>query len=192
MQHMLAHDSLDAMVSGVTSPTRSVIGDRILKVNHAGEHGAVCIYSGQIPFARLWNAELAAQLLEFREHERKHRALFASELARRAHPRCRSSWLCALGGAVLGLVTGALGPSAIAATTVAVEAVVLRHLEDQVERLSTIDPIAAGVVSAIVADERQHHDQSAVRANAGRFWPRVLTPVVSASTEIVIWLGMRL
>ncbi len=29
------------------------LGDRILKVNHAGEHGAISIYSGQLFMARL-------------------------------------------------------------------------------------------------------------------------------------------
>jgi 3-demethoxyubiquinol 3-hydroxylase len=30
----------------------SDFGDRIIKVNHAGEHGAICIYSGQMLMAR--------------------------------------------------------------------------------------------------------------------------------------------
>jgi ubiquinone biosynthesis monooxygenase Coq7 len=85
-----------------------------------------------------------------------------------------------------------LGRSAIAATTVAVERVVLRHLEEQVATLSGNDPAAVVAISAIVDDERQHHDVSAVRAKSGRFWPRVLTPIVSVATELVIWTGMRL
>jgi 3-demethoxyubiquinol 3-hydroxylase len=170
----------------------SPLGDRIMKVNHAGEHGAVCIYSGQLVFARFWDARLAGQLREFRVHERRHRALFAAELSRRAHPRCRSYWLCGAGGFVLGFITGMLGTSAIAATTVAVESVVLRHLEEQMERLATTDPDAADVVTAIVADERDHHDRARLAVSAGAFWPKLLTPIVSASTEAVIWLGMRL
>lgn len=168
------------------------LGDRIMKVNHAGEHDAVCIYSGQLIFAKLWDARLADQLREFRVHERRHRALFAAELSRRAHPRCRSYWLCGAGGFVLGLLTGMLGTSAIAATTVAVESVVLRHLGDQIERLTLLDPEAADVVAAIVADERDHHDRAQLEVSAGAFWPKVLTPIVSAATESVIWLGMRL
>jgi len=47
-------------------------------------------------------------------------------------------------------------------------------------------------VSAIIADEKAHHDHAVAAALAGSFWPRVLMPIVSASTEAVIWLGMRL
>jgi ubiquinone biosynthesis monooxygenase Coq7 len=54
------------------------------------------------------------------------------------------------------------------------------------------DPEAAIAISAIIEEEQQHHDQSAVHAKADGFWSRLLTPIVSASTETVIWLGMRL
>ena len=51
---------------------------------------------------------------------------------------------------------------------------------------------AVKAISAIVSEERHHHDQSASHLSTGTFWPRVLSPMVSASTESVIWLGMRL
>jgi ubiquinone biosynthesis monooxygenase Coq7 len=168
------------------------LGDRIIKVNHAGENGAIHIYSGQIALARLTAPHMVPELEEFRSHERRHRAIFEAELLRRGRPRCRSYWLCGLGGYVLGLVTGLFGASAIAATTVAVERVVLRHLQQQLASLRGIDQPAVAAISAIVSEEKQHHDQSAARELAGGFWPRVLKPIVSASTEAVIWLGMRL
>lgn len=170
----------------------SDLGNRIIKVNHAGEHGAICIYTGQILMARLTARHMTDELVEFRSHERKHRAIFAAELQRRGRPRCRSYWLCGIGGFVLGAVTGLLGAGAIAATTVAVESVVLRHLEHQLRSLRDTDPDATKAISAIVAEEQEHHDHSASHVQAGTFWPRILTPVVSASTEAVIWMGMRL
>lgn len=172
--------------------TSNDLGDRIIKVNHAGERGAVNIYSGQILLARLTARDMVGELLEFRSHEQKHRAIFGAELQRRGHVRCRSYWLCSLGGYVLGIITGLLGRGAIAATTVAVESVVLRHLEQQLTVLSGSDPAAFAAISAIVAEEQQHHDQSASHVHTDTFWSKVLTPVVSASTESVIWLGMRL
>jgi ubiquinone biosynthesis monooxygenase Coq7 len=72
------------------------IGARILKVNHAGENGAVQIYAGQIFVARLTARSLVEQLREFKAHEERHRAIFLSELQRRGTPRCRSYLLCGL------------------------------------------------------------------------------------------------
>lgn len=164
---------------------------RVLKVNHAGENGAVNIYAGQIFSARITAPSMIAELVEFKSHEEKHRAIFWAELERRARPRCRSYWLCGIGGFSLGLVTGLFGRKAIAATTVAVERVVLRHLEQQLDLLQGKDEAAVKAIESIIIEERQHHDQSASHITVGTFWPKVLSPIVSASTEAVIWIGMR-
>lgn len=172
-------------------PVPTDLGDRIIKVNHAGEHGAIAIYTGQILLARLTAPRMVAELREFRSHEQRHRAIFGAELERRGRPRCRSYWLCGLGGFVLGAVTGLLGPAAIAATTTAVESVVLRHLEHQLAVLEGHDAEAVVAIASIVAEEQQHHDQSVAHGQADTLWAKLLTPVVSSSTEAVIWLGMR-
>lgn len=166
--------------------------DRILKVNHAGEHGAVNIYRAQRLVCFWRDEELKRELEEFRAHEERHRAIFAAELQRRGVRRCRSYWLCGLGGFVLGLVTGICGRASIAAVTVAVERVVLRHLEVQMRELKDADPAAYAAVAAILDDERRHHDSAAQEPRQGIFWPRVLRPTVSAATEFVIWTGMKL
>ncbi|MFC3941196.1 demethoxyubiquinone hydroxylase family protein [Pseudomonas gingeri NCPPB 3146 = LMG 5327] len=163
----------------------------MIKVDHAGEHGAVNIYAGQILMAHLTARSMLHELREFRRHELKHRALFAAELQRRGRPHCRSYWLCGFGGLMLGLVTGLLGRKAIAATTIAVESVVLRHLEHQLQVLRDSDPSAVTAISTIVVEEQQHHDQSTAHLESSDPWYRLLKPVVSASTEAVIWLGMR-
>lgn len=169
------------------------LGARILKVNHAGENGAIHIYAGQIITARLTAPALVAELREFKSHEERHRAIFAVELQRRGVRRCRSFLLCGAGGFLLGLITGLFGRSAIAATTVAVERVVLGHLQHQLRTLAGQDDAAVAAIGLIVQEEQAHHDQSAAHlAAAGRLWPRLLTPIVAASTESVIWLGMRL
>jgi ubiquinone biosynthesis monooxygenase Coq7 len=167
------------------------LGDRILKVNHAGENGAINIYRGQVFISRVRAPNLVPELREFQSHEEGHRAIFWAELQRRGRARCGSYHLCGVGGLGLGIVTGILGRSAVAATTVAVESVVLRHLEAQLLALRETDAPAHAAVAAIVREEREHHDRAAA-ATSSSIWVKVLTPVVSVSTEVVIWLGMRL
>lgn len=166
-------------------------GDRSLKVDHAGEHGAVCIYSAQIMMAHITARDMVAELRDFRQHERQHRTIFENELQQRALRRCRSYWLCGVGGFVLGLVSGLLGRRAIAATTFAVERVVLRHLDHQLRELQDdVDAVIA--ISKIVADEKLHHDLSAAHLRDNSLVETMLMPVVSMATESVIRLGMCL
>lgn len=97
------------------------LSGRIMKVNHAGEHSAISIYTGQIFMARLTARSLVPELIGFRADEEKHRAIFHLELQRRGLKRCNSYWLCAARGYALGAPTGLLGARAISLTTVAVE-----------------------------------------------------------------------
>jgi ubiquinone biosynthesis monooxygenase Coq7 len=184
------------MTSRTISPSARLnagesLGSRILKVNHAGENGAVCIYAGQIAVARFTAPGLVPELREFISHERRHRETFFRELQQRGVRRCRSYLLCGAGGFVLGFLTGLCGRGAICATTVAVESVVLRHLEQQLAALEGKDASAVAAIASIVEEEKQHHDKSARQAT-GSLWEKILTPVVAMSTESVIWAGMHL
>ncbi|NKI71070.1 demethoxyubiquinone hydroxylase family protein [Collimonas pratensis] len=169
----------------------TTLGDRVLKVDHAGEHGAVNIYAAQIFMARFTAPALVRELLEFKSHEEKHRSLFSAELQRRGLRRCRSYWFCGVGGFILGLFTGLLGVQAISATTASVERVVLKHLQDQLISLASTDDAAVAVISKIVAEEQQHHDQSLSHLIPDHILSNVINRIVTISTESVIWIGMR-
>lgn len=168
--------------------------DRILKVNHAGEHGAVNIYAGQRVVARFTARQMLGELAEFHAHERKHRGIFQAELKRRGVRRCRSYLLCGVGGYALGVITALMGSRAIAATTVAVEQVVLRHLERQLEELGGSDPAACDAIRSTVEEDRLHHDRSSghLQGREMGIGLRVLAWGVERCTEAVIALGMRL
>lgn len=168
------------------------LGDRIMKVDHAGEHGAICVYRAQRWFARWRAPEMVSEIGEFLAHERGHRAQFGAELQRRNRRRCRSYFWCGVGGFVLGAATGLAGRQAIAATTVAIERVVLRHMHEQVRALDGIDEQATATLRRIIAEEQEHHDVAAAQLAPGGRWERLIDPFVTASTEAVIWLGMRL
>ena len=191
MNKSLSATELKSVITARLKPGET-LGDRVIKVDHAGEHGAVCIYLVQRWIARWRAPEMLAELGHFIEHERGHRAKFGAELERRGRPRCRSYFWCGLGGLVFGTLTGLAGRHAIAATTVAIERVVLRHMHEQVQALAMIDNEAASLLRQIIAEEQEHHDLSAQRIGEGSFWPRLINPVVAASTEAVIWTGMRL
>ncbi|MGH8105032.1 MAG: demethoxyubiquinone hydroxylase family protein [Arenimonas sp.] len=169
-----------------------LLGSRVIKVNHAGEHGAINIYAGQIFIAKILARDFVAELQDFQSHEIRHREIFETELTRRNVRRCRSYHFCGLGGFTLGLITALFGRQAIAATTVAVESVVLKHLHEQIRVLEFQDKAAVAAISEIIRDEQDHHDRSASYVKAGQFWPKILMPIVAVSTNTVIWLGMHL
>ncbi|MGB5108687.1 MAG: demethoxyubiquinone hydroxylase family protein [Formosimonas sp.] len=167
------------------SRARLSTATKILKVNHAGEHGAVQIYRAQMLVARYWMPSLMAQLQHFRGDEERHREIFWQAIVRRHGVKCRSYWLCAVGGWFLGFVSALLGVRGVMACTYAVESVVVAHLHEQLAFLkSQCDDDAFETVQAILSDEENHRDFGASLGQSTLYAP--LRWLIGGFTELVI------
>jgi ubiquinone biosynthesis monooxygenase Coq7 len=102
---------------------------------------------------------------------------------------CRMMWIWAVGGGVLGLITGVLGREAILACTQAVEETVHRHLDDQIRWATGRDDALRRVLEDIRVEEMSHIRYATdSRAGNGFGW---LEKVISAATESLIWASTR-
>jgi len=162
---------------------------RILKVNHAGEYGAIRIYRAQTWIARLIYPDLVAFLEETLGHEVQHCARFREAMPERGARPCRVMSLWGNGGFVLGLLTSLLGRQGIWICTAAVESTVHRHLEDQLHFLRDRDESLRGLILSIQHEEVAHlrHAEQHIVTNA--LWAKVLHACVSVCTDAVIWLS---
>ena len=70
------------MDPAATIPAPSALGNRILKVDHAGEQGAICVYRAQWLVAGLTAPSMREQLADFLVHEKRHRSIFGAGLMR--------------------------------------------------------------------------------------------------------------
>lgn len=164
---------------------------RILKVNHAGEHGAIQIYSAQIALARRYYPDIVDKLAEMRGHEVVHRARFRHAMPARAARPCRVMSLWSVGGWVLGFATALMGRKAVWICTAAVEATVHRHLDDQLKFLAGRDADLHALISSIRVDEEAHLQYAEGRidcASRGAL-VYVLIPTITAITDMLIWLS---
>jgi 3-demethoxyubiquinol 3-hydroxylase len=162
---------------------------RILKVNHAGEHGAIRIYRSQIAIARWRYPEIVPALEDMLAHEISHRARFAEMMpSRRAKP-CRMMFLWAIGGRVLGAGTALLGRNGIWACTAAVEEAVHRHMNDQLAFLSGRDQALYALINSIKSEELSHlgHAESSLTSHGPIV--QMLRRSIDAITEMLIFLS---
>ena len=126
-------------------------------MNHAGECGAINIYRSQILFCKVFYKDLMSLLESFKKDEERHRDIFWSEIVARNGVRCKSYWLCGLGGFVMGFISSILGKRGIMACTWAVESVVINHLQEQLIYLKNKnDQPAYKAVQSILEDEEMH------------------------------------
>ena len=108
---------------------------QMLRVDHAGEYGAVRIYKGQMASLKK-HTELKGTLEHMLEQEEEHLKYFDDKLKEK---RIRPSALMPfwhIAGYGLGFVTGLIGKKAAMACTVAIEEEIDEHYESQINNLS--------------------------------------------------------
>jgi ubiquinone biosynthesis monooxygenase Coq7 len=165
---------------------------KILKVNHAVEFGEINIYRSQLFFSKLFLKDLVPLLESFLADEKRHLEIFWNEIQRRNGIKCKSFWLCGLGGYVMGFISSLLGRRGIMACTWAVESVVINHLKEQLVYLKYAgDKEALDTVQSIIDDEINHRDEGLLQGGAANIWYQPLRCVISLFTEGVIRFGMR-
>jgi ubiquinone biosynthesis monooxygenase Coq7 len=132
----------------------------ILRVDHAGELGAVHIYRGQraVLGDRPGRERITGQLAEMEAHEAVHLARFDRLLTEhRVRPTAMAP-LWRLAGFALGAGTALLGDKAAHACTEAVETVIEEHYAGQIAELSDRDPELAAELTKFRDEELAHRD----------------------------------
>ena len=130
----------------------------MLRVDHAGEYGAVRIYQGQrAVFEGLpHKAGTASLLAEMEKGEAEHLAAFDRLLAeRRVRPTLLAPFWNAAGFA-LGAATALMGEKAAMACTEAVEDVIEKHYAAQAEELGQDEPDLSATIRQFREDEIGH------------------------------------
>jgi ubiquinone biosynthesis monooxygenase Coq7 len=162
----------------------------ILRVDHAGEYGAIRIYRAQIAIAHWRAPDLVAMLQDALGDETRHRDLFDAGLRERGLRPCDMLPLWGVGGTLLGTGTALLGRDAILTCTEAVERTVHRHMDDQVAWLMPREPRLTTAIAAIRDEEVDHlHRAQRERGTATAAWLRLLDITVAAATELLVWLS---
>jgi ubiquinone biosynthesis monooxygenase Coq7 len=166
----------------------------ILRVDHAGELGAVHIYRGQraVLGKAPGHERVAAQLEEMEGHEAVHLARFDALLAeRRVRPTALSPlWRAA--GFALGAGTALIGDKAAHACTEAVESVIEQHYAGQVAELSNHDPELAAELARFRDEELAHRDRAVEEGAKDAPGYPLLSAVIRAGCKAAIKISEKL
>jgi 3-demethoxyubiquinol 3-hydroxylase len=167
--------------------------ESMIRVDHAGEYGAVRIYEGQLAVldARKGSTKIAAAVRKMAEEERRHlKAFDALVNARRVRPTALEP-VWRLAGFALGAATALMGEKAAMACTAAVEDVIDGHYARQVERLDH-DPELKATVADFRAEEIAHRDEALAHGAEDAPGYRLLSETIKAGCRLAIALSERL
>jgi ubiquinone biosynthesis monooxygenase Coq7 len=166
----------------------------ILRVDHAGELGAVHIYRGQraVMAAAAGRGRIAGQLAEMEAQEAEHLARFDRLLTEREVRPTALAPLWRLAGFALGAGTALLGEKAAHACTEAVETVIEGHYAGQIAELSERDPQLAAELSRFRDEELAHRDLAIEEGAREAPAHGLLSAVIGAGCRAAIKLSEKL
>ncbi|OYU70993.1 MAG: demethoxyubiquinone hydroxylase family protein [Alphaproteobacteria bacterium PA2] len=166
--------------------SRAHLTAQILRVNHAGEHGAIAIYRAQIAQLGTRSAELTGWLNETLSHEIRHRDAFTAAMKERSVTPCGALAIWGIGGGALGRTMALLGPFGVMICTASVERVVHRHLQEQVAFLAVYDEGLADLIRDIQREENDHLEFAEAHHNPNSLVARALSLAVAGATALLI------
>jgi ubiquinone biosynthesis monooxygenase Coq7 len=165
----------------------------IIRVDHAGEYGAVRIYEGQLAILdrRPGSGNTAAAIRKMAQQEQLHLETFDRLVnERRVRPTALEP-VWRLAGYALGAATALMGEKAAMACTAAVEEVIDAHYAGQLSHLDH-DPELKDTVERFRADEIAHREEALERGAEDAPGYRLLSEAIKAGCRLAIKLSERI
>ncbi|HEY4944173.1 MAG TPA: demethoxyubiquinone hydroxylase family protein [Rhizomicrobium sp.] len=174
------------------APGTSAEIEAMIRVDHAGEYGAVRIYEGQLAVLGSSNSKTADAIRHMAAQEQRHLKTFDRLVnERRVRPTALEP-LWRVAGFALGAATALLGEKAAMACTAAVEEVIDEHYAAQVERLGDSDPALKATVEDFRAEEIAHRDAALAHGAEDAPGYRFLSEGIKAGCRVAIRLSEKI
>ena len=170
--------------------------ERMIRVDQAGEYGAVRIYEGQLSV--LASSDSAPVIKHMLDQEIEHLETFSEILKKRRVRPTALMPLWHLAGFALGAGTALMGKKAAMACTVAVEEVIDEHYAAQVEKLECMgndEKNLKDTCEKFREEELEHRKIGLEHALYAREYLtslEVLSTVIKTGSRMAIWLSERM
>ena len=165
--------------------------ERMIRVDHAGEFGAVRIYEGQMAVLGK-SSPAGATVQRMADQEREHLETFDRLIVDRPVRPTALTPLWHVAGFALGAGTALMGEKAAHACTVAIEEVIDEHYGKQAEQLGDDESDLRDTIEQFRADEIAHRDEALERGARDAPGYEVLTSAIKAGSRLAIWLSERI
>ena len=129
--------------------------EEFIRVDHAGERGAIKIYEGQLLALNtlVKDDEMKKTIEEMREHEQEHSDFFENEIRERKIKPTKFLPLWDVLGVGLGFGSTILGKKAAMLCTASVEEVIDKHYQSQIDQLQDDEKKLREKIKKFRADE---------------------------------------
>jgi len=168
--------------------------EKFIRVDHAGERGAIKIYEGQLLALNTFvkNDDLKKIIEEMKEHEKEHCNFFEDEIKKRNIKPTKLLPLWDLLGVGLGFGSTMLGKKAAMLCTASVEEVIQEHYANQIKQLKPDEKKLKEKIIKFREDELMHkniaYDEGATKEGVYS----IIDKIIKTGSKIAINISEKI
>ena len=168
--------------------------EEFIRVDHAGERGAIKIYEGQLLALNtiVKNEELKKKIEEMQVHEREHCDYFEKEIKKRNIKPTKFLPLWDLLGVGLGFGSAIIGKKATMLCTASVEEVIDQHYKNQINQLKNDEKELKNKIVKFRNDELQHKDIAYEEGATKKGFYSIMDKIIKTGSKIAIGISEKI
>ena len=168
--------------------------EEFIRVDHAGERGAVKIYEGQLLALNtlIKNESLKKTIEEMKIHEKEHCDFFENEIKKRNISPTKFLPLWDLLGLGLGFGSTLLGKRAAMLCTASVEEVIDKHYLNQINQLGPNEKDLKKKIIKFREDELRHKDIAYEEGATKKGFYSILDKIIKTGSKIAINISEKI
>ena len=162
--------------------------EEFIRVDHAGERGAIKIYEGQLLALKTFkkDPELLKMIEEMKKHEQEHSDFFENEIRERNIKPTKFLPLWDLLGIGLGFGSTILGKKAAMLCTASVEEVIDTHYQNQIDQLQNDEKRLKDKIKKFREDELEHKDIAYQNGATKKGLYSIMDKIIKTGSKIAI------
>ena len=162
--------------------------EEFIRVDHAGERGAIKIYEGQLLALNtiIKNDELKKKIEEMQIHEKEHCDYFENEIKKRNIKPTKFLPLWDLLGVSLGFGSTILGKKAAMLCTASVEEVIDKHYQNQIQQIESDEKELKNKIIKFREDELHHKNIAYNEGATKKGLYSLLDKIIKTGSKIAI------
>ena len=165
-----------------------------IRVDHAGERGAIKIYEGQLLALNtiIKNDKLKKKIEEMQVHEKEHCDYFEKEIKKRKIKPTKFLPLWDLLGVGLGFGSAIIGKKATMLCTASVEEVIDQHYQNQINQLKNDEKELKNKIVKFRNDELQHKDIAYEEGATKEGFYSIMDKIIKTGSKIAIGISEKI
>ncbi len=174
--------------------TNQKILEEIIRVDHAGERGAIKIYEGQLLALNTIKQDknLKDIIEKMKEHEKEHLEYFEKEIQKRKIKPTYFLPLWDVMGVALGFGSTLLGKKAAMLCTASVEEVIEDHYQNQLDKLGDDEKDLKNKIEKFKSDEVDHKNTAYESGATNKGFYSIMDKIIKTSSKIAITISEKI